>query len=396
MTELILNPHARLVAQERGAAPDARAPAYSVRAPLRGRPLRPELVGADHPAFAALDALARARGDGDLELELDDDVERELVRLGVLAAPADIPERPTPSCALDDLAPPSTARPPTADAELRVAESLVLQVGPELPPATTARGERFVPTELTSRASRATPIAWIEDPTTGASVPYALDAKHAANELVPGGTPPKTTPEALTQLVHAGIVSLAGQHDRGDATRDESLRRAMRTEGFCATRDWLPPLHLSLLQRYYRELVDRGFVERFANESGEIRFVEYEEPLGRFWLEALTPLAVRVFDRPIRPSYAFFSSYVNGSTLPWHRDRPGCEYSATMLIEYTPTPDDGQSPWPLLIEGRDGAVRRLHQRPGDVVLFLGRELRHARDALAPGHRSTHLFFHWVD
>ena len=90
------------------------------------------------------------------------------------------------------------------------------------------------------------------------------------------------------------------------------------------------------------------------------------------------------------------SLYREGGDLKWHVDRPPCEYTITLLVDYAPLDAADHSPWALKLRARDGRTRELHQRVGDALIFKGRELKHSRDVLPTGHRSASLLFHFVD
>ena len=85
----------------------------------------------------------------------------------------------------------------------------------------------------------------------------------------------------------------------------------------------------------------------------------------------------------------YFASYLAGAVLEPHRDRAQCELSISLQIDYAPEPE-GDTPWPLLIEGRAVPLGL-----GDALVYRGRELTHARGALPEGHASASIFFHYV-
>lgn len=121
------------------------------------------------------------------------------------------------------------------------------------------------------------------------------------------------------------------------------------------------------------------------------------DPLGRALLHRLTPLVEQVVGRPLRQSYSFAMDYRAGAKLEAHIDRPQCEYTISLLLDYLPALENGCSPWPLEVELSAGTpFARLFQAPGDAVLFCGRELRHRRPIIPTGASSLVLMLHWVD
>jgi hypothetical protein len=89
------------------------------------------------------------------------------------------------------------------------------------------------------------------------------------------------------------------------------------------------------------------------------------------------------------PTYSYCRVYKHGDQLPRHRDRPACELSISLCLRCDP-----KKPWPLWIEGPQGASSIILQ-PGDAVLYRGIECFHWREVF-DGEHQAHLFFHYVD
>lgn len=166
-------------------------------------------------------------------------------------------------------------------------------------------------------------------------------------------------------------------------------------EGFAELPELLPADHVAALGSYFQTLAREGYLERH-DDRGTHRHIAHNHPVSNFWHEQLTHRISHLVGRQVKPSYTYVSLYIEGGDLEWHTDRPPCEYTITLLLDYAPLDDDGQSPWALKVQARDGTIREFHQRPGDALIFKGRELRHSRDALPTGHRSASLLFHFVD
>lgn len=121
------------------------------------------------------------------------------------------------------------------------------------------------------------------------------------------------------------------------------------------------------------------------------------DPLGRALLRRLTPIVEQVVGKQLKQSYSFAMAYRPGAKLEAHLDRPQCEYTASLLLDFQPAMEDGCAPWPLEVELTAGApAARLFQAPGDAVLFRGRKLRHSRPPLPAGACCLVLMLHWVD
>lgn len=172
-------------------------------------------------------------------------------------------------------------------------------------------------------------------------------------------------------------------------------REFFAREGFVELADLLPASHVAELARYFWALAREGFLA-LDEDRGCKRHVAHSHPVADFWHDQLNERVSQLVGHRTKPSYSFVSLYLEGGDLKWHNDRPPCEYTITLLIDYAPLDGEGRSPWALQVKGRDGSIHRLHQRIGDALIFKGRELLHSRDALPAGHRSGSLLFHFVD
>jgi hypothetical protein len=123
-----------------------------------------------------------------------------------------------------------------------------------------------------------------------------------------------------------------------------------------------------------------------------------------FFLWGLTPLMREITGRDLLPTYDYLRIYREGDICKVHYDRPSCEHSLSLTLDYS----DGE-PWPLEV-GKDrsepsasveedfGAEEftSLDMKVGDAVLYRGVNHRHGRIRPNPNGWSVHLFLHWVD
>lgn len=182
----------------------------------------------------------------------------------------------------------------------------------------------------------------------------------------------------------------------GPPEMDDAATCAMfAREGFAMLPELLPGAHVAALGAYFQTLAREGYLERH-DDRGTHRHIAHNHPVSDFWHDQLNARISHLVGRKTKPSYTYVSLYIEGGDLEWHTDRPPCEYTITILLDYAPLREDGCSPWALKVRGRDGTVHEIHQRIGDALIFKGRELQHSRDALAAGHRSASLLFHFVD
>lgn len=150
------------------------------------------------------------------------------------------------------------------------------------------------------------------------------------------------------------------------------------------------------LVRHYEEQIARNRLKRGDAQSD--RYVAHNDPFARMVHQALRPAVESVVGRPVKPSYVYASLYNGGAVLERHLDRPQCQYTLSLLIDYRPEPEAGApAPWPVqLYLEPDAPPEVLRQPLGGGLLFMGREVEHARPALAADHRCWVLLLHYVD
>ena len=127
-------------------------------------------------------------------------------------------------------------------------------------------------------------------------------------------------------------------------------------------------------------------------------------PMQTF-LWGLTPAMEQVAGCALLPTYDYFRFYREGDICKIHRDRPACEHSLSLTLDYS---DD--APWALEV-GKLGAAgpddifaddfagepsAALAMEIGDGVAYRGVEHRHGRTSPNPNGWSAHLFMHWVE
>lgn len=123
----------------------------------------------------------------------------------------------------------------------------------------------------------------------------------------------------------------------------------------------------------------------------------------------------KVLDIPVVETYSFSRKYFRNSFLGAHTDRPACEISATMCLNYKT--DDG-SPWKIWlrndgdfscrdqrgipeisqnlshVERKRNGCKSVELFPGDLMIYMGPNVIHWRDRLL-GDYSYHIFCHYA-
>lgn len=286
-------------------------------------------------------------------------------------------------------------------------------------PASSAGGELIVhsrfryepsgeaPREIRQRVpfmdglQRGVPLAWIEDSGTGIWTPFWARGEWV--EVLASLRPGEPAPAALTRpvretLARVNVLVGRGAERKRERTWEKICADAgaqFRSQGYTVVRDLIDPVLIGAQRHYYRALVAGGRLPRGDDQVAE-RYRLHSEPVAMFFHPQLAGLMGRIAGEPVKPSYLYFASYPPGSSLPRHVDRPQCEFSISLLIDYSPEPD-GPCGWPLYLEHPDlpAGVAATDLGIGDAVLYRGRQLAHYRERLPDGHQSSSLFFHYV-
>jgi hypothetical protein len=123
-----------------------------------------------------------------------------------------------------------------------------------------------------------------------------------------------------------------------------------------------------------------------------------------FFLFALTPTISKLTGRDLLPAYDYFRIYREGDICRVHSDRPSCEHSVSLTLDYS----DGEV-WDLQVARQQTARAQpvtddfgpdeyssVGMKVGDAVLYQGVHHRHGRITANPNAWSAHLFLHFVE
>ncbi len=244
--------------------------------------------------------------------------------------------------------------------------------------------------------------AWVRHAGHGACLPYLLDRESVvALESTPPGEPVGRPLDRLRhwQLQAAGVVSTPGLAATEIACWDRTVQRAQEEFerfGYTNVAALVEPLQLGRLRRYYRTLVrhsGRNGVH-LGDKQTSGRHVAYNEPVARFFQHQFAGAVSQIVGHPVKPSFCYSASYVQGPGLPLHKDRLQCQYTLSILVDIWPEPRSA-SRWPLVLATDSGHVP-IYQVLGDGLLFLGRDIPHGRPEMRRRQFSTSLLFHYVD
>jgi hypothetical protein len=241
--------------------------------------------------------------------------------------------------------------------------------------------------------------AWISDPVTGFSIPFALGLHYSQllQEVRAGRMKIADLPAIVrANLLLAGIIIKQGfliERQKEWASIISQANTYFKKERYAILLDLFPPLLIGALRTHYRQLIQEG---QYALGDGQcsLRYGIYNEDITNFFHQQLVGLISYVVGAPVKPSYTYVGVYQGGAELLRHTDRNQCEYTLSICIDYTPEPEK-ETPWPIYVETPEGEIATF-QSMGDGLLFKGRELPHYRHKLEEGSTSTSIFLHYVD
>ena len=119
----------------------------------------------------------------------------------------------------------------------------------------------------------------------------------------------------------------------------------------------------------------------------------YSDSLMETFLLFLKPVAEKHSDLSLIPTYSYYRIYKPGDILHPHKDRPSCEISMTLTLDYYYYDVDKDYKWPLIMNNKSIVIES-----GDAVLYRGCDHEHERKKLDAGENSFHVqvFLHYVD
>jgi len=241
-------------------------------------------------------------------------------------------------------------------------------------------------------------IAWVRDPATRALLPFWLGPKLQATVQslrLDEPAPPTLAEDERFRLAVAGILMPRDQADRPRPEWAAVIARgatAFRENGYLPLRSLIHPFHVAALRRYYRYQVRQGAF-RLGDDGNPLRYVAHNETVARFFHHQLTSTVSVIAGQPVKPSYVYFASYLSGAELTKHTDRPQCEFSVTLCLDFSPEPACETS-WPIRLDTPRGTVA-VYQALGDGLVYRGARVPHYRSPLPAGRTSTSIFFHYV-
>jgi len=116
----------------------------------------------------------------------------------------------------------------------------------------------------------------------------------------------------------------------------------------------------------------------------------YSMPILEALLLQLLPIMEKSTNLHLMPTYAFARIYRKGDFLERHIDRPSCEISATLTLNY-----NANAIWPIFVEDSSNLTHSIELDVGDLLIYQGCNTPHWRDSFT-GNLWIQVFLHYVD
>jgi len=127
----------------------------------------------------------------------------------------------------------------------------------------------------------------------------------------------------------------------------------------------------------------------FSDSQTATSFTYYSALTTETLLERITEKMEKIVNKYLFPCYSYLRIYYKGSTLAKHKDRPSCEYSATICITID------TEPWDIWFKTKEGLEKQIFLQPGDMIVYKGTELTHWRNKYEHN-EQIQIFLHYVN
>lgn len=200
-------------------------------------------------------------------------------------------------------------------------------------------------------------------------------------------------------------------------------------DGYVVLKDFIPKDVLNMTLDNWRTVEENPNWESaiLYREVNDITHSSPESSIGKSKAGYCTPWGVALhryikeklintcIDMELRETYSYTRKYERGAFLTAHTDRPSCEISATLCLDYQ---TDDNTPWKIWLQNdenyidnpdSDDILRKtqgipprsrknaisISLEPGDILLYQGPNVPHWRDTLV-GDFSYHIFVHFFN
>lgn len=183
-----------------------------------------------------------------------------------------------------------------------------------------------------------------------------------------------------------------------------------QTESYAIVRGLIEPHWCKILYDYVRYSANRCAIKQHTDaehykSAWDGTFDDLQCPgayshYGDAMMDSMLMAHGRTFEQvtglQLAPAYSYYRMYQQGAVLKPHLDRPTCEISATVCLDW----DDSNcatlcEPWPIYIKHPHSEPIRIELRQGDAMIYRGCEVEHWREPFHGVH-AAQLFYHYTD
>ena len=150
----------------------------------------------------------------------------------------------------------------------------------------------------------------------------------------------------------------------------------------------------ALKQKYDDKKYAKAWDGTFYDKQCPGNYSQYGDPMMDSLLMAHGGAIESVTGMKLAPSYTYYRMYLNGAILERHKDRPSCEISATVCLDWNDSNCEKRKPWPIWIKNNQGEIP-INLEPGDAMVYKGCEVEHWREPFH-GNACAQVFYHYTD
>ncbi len=163
-------------------------------------------------------------------------------------------------------------------------------------------------------------VVWVEDPATLALWPFWVGEEYFGylSRMVPGSEPEVDLPEHVRWVLTQANILVEPNYParlRLDWRKHAMSYASEFEQGYVPVPGLIHPFHVGALRRYYRCRTRNGYFF-VGDEQVRRRFAAHNEPVARFVHHQLTHALSDISGAVLKPSYAYFVSYLSGALGP--------------------------------------------------------------------------------
>ena len=200
------------------------------------------------------------------------------------------------------------------------------------------------------------------------------------------------------------VLKIKELRENGGGLRPEHLEKEYEFDEFhpVVVEKSIGDEMIQLVKTYYREQIEGGVF--ILGDRQAHRYRQHNEQLSRFLHYEILPVIEKITKKKLRPTYTYLSSYINGSDLPAHTDRPDCEFTVSYLA-------GKDADWPIYAHLEKQPVKNkgrydftppksecveLNSDEGGFIIFQGTDHIHFREAYTGGFYDILLLHYRID